>query len=66
MTILDDVRKTFGEAYLADAMRRGGGVGRTEDVAPIIAFMLSPVSGWIVGANLPVDGGLVASMQAAS
>jgi len=34
-----------------------GRVGRAEEVAAAILFLLDDVSGWITGATLPVDGG---------
>jgi NAD(P)-dependent dehydrogenase (short-subunit alcohol dehydrogenase family) len=40
-------------------------VGRSalpDDIAPAVAFLASPGSGWINGANLTVDGGFMAAM----
>jgi 3-oxoacyl-[acyl-carrier protein] reductase len=34
-----------------------GRVGEPGDVAGIVAFLLSPMSSWITGTNIPVDGG---------
>jgi 3-oxoacyl-[acyl-carrier protein] reductase len=34
-----------------------GRVGEPGDVAEIVAFLLSPMSSWITGTNIPVDGG---------
>ncbi|MCW2700113.1 MAG: family oxidoreductase [Blastococcus sp.] len=34
-----------------------GRVGEPADVAGIVAFLLSPMSSWITGTNIPVDGG---------
>lgn len=36
------------------------GIGQPEDVAHAAAFLLSPASRWITGADLPVDGGFTA------
>lgn len=36
------------------------GIGQPEDVARAAAFLLSPASRWITGADLPVDGGFTA------
>jgi NAD(P)-dependent dehydrogenase (short-subunit alcohol dehydrogenase family) len=59
--ILKDFRESLGAANVDDAIRRAGGVGTPEAIAPAILFLLQPESGWINGVNLPVDGGLVAS-----
>ena len=55
--ILKDFLETLGERAEEDAkiMDRPG---RPEDIAPVIAFLCSPASGWIRGANIPVDGGM--------
>jgi NAD(P)-dependent dehydrogenase (short-subunit alcohol dehydrogenase family) len=37
------------------------GLGKPEDVASTIAFLLSPASGFISGASIPVDGGYLNS-----
>ena len=34
-----------------------GRVGKPEEVAALILFLLSPESGWITGACMPIDGG---------
>jgi NAD(P)-dependent dehydrogenase (short-subunit alcohol dehydrogenase family) len=33
------------------------GIGETDDVVPLIAFLLSDGSRWITGQNIKVDGG---------
>ena len=39
-----------------------GRVGRAEDVANMVAFLLSPESGFITGQNIVVDGGMTRKM----
>jgi NAD(P)-dependent dehydrogenase (short-subunit alcohol dehydrogenase family) len=36
------------------------GAGQPEDVARAAVFLLAPATGWITGADLPVDGGFTA------
>jgi 3-oxoacyl-[acyl-carrier protein] reductase len=36
--------------------------GEPEDVAATVAFLVSPLAGYITGANIPVDGGMVRSL----
>jgi len=36
--------------------------GTPQDVAPVVAFLLSDMTAWIRGANIPVDGGQVANV----
>lgn len=36
--------------------------GSVEDVAPVVAFLLSDMTHWIRGANIPVCGGMLADM----
>jgi NAD(P)-dependent dehydrogenase (short-subunit alcohol dehydrogenase family) len=35
---------------------------KPEDIAGLVAFLLSPAAAYITGAYLPVDGGLTAAM----
>jgi NAD(P)-dependent dehydrogenase (short-subunit alcohol dehydrogenase family) len=34
-----------------------GRVGRTEEIADLIAFLLSPAAAWITGETIAIDGG---------
>jgi 3-oxoacyl-[acyl-carrier protein] reductase len=36
--------------------------GRPDDVADAVAFLVSPIAGYITGANIPIDGGMVRSL----
>jgi 3-oxoacyl-[acyl-carrier protein] reductase len=40
-----------------------GRVGRIEDIANLVAFVSSPLTGFINGANFRVDGGVVQSVN---
>jgi len=37
-------------------------VGRLEEIADTVAFIASPLSGYITGVNLRIDGGLSPSL----
>ncbi len=55
--ILGDFLQTLGARAEEDrkVMDRPG---RADDIAPVIAFLLSDLSGWIRGTNIPADGGM--------
>lgn len=59
--ILSDFVQTLG-ARAEEDMRVMDRPGRPDDIAPVAAFLLSSASGWIRGANIPVDGGMHAQV----
>jgi NAD(P)-dependent dehydrogenase (short-subunit alcohol dehydrogenase family) len=36
--------------------------GRPEDIAPLAVFLLSDMTTWIRGTNIPVDGGMASNI----
>lgn len=59
--ILSDFVQTLG-ARAEEDMRVMDRPGHPDDIAPVAAFLLSAASGWIRGANIPVDGGMHAQV----
>jgi len=55
--ILDDFKRAFG-AQMARNVERAGRPGRPEEIAEIAAFVLSPQSNWLKGADIAIDGGM--------
>ncbi len=60
--ILGDFQRVFGAA-MARNIERAGRAGNPEEVAEIAAFLLSPASHWIKGADIAIDGGMGAFNQ---
>lgn len=60
--ILGDFQRVFG-ARMARNVERAGRPGKPEEIAEIAAFMLSPASNWLKGADIAVDGGMGAFNQ---
>lgn len=63
--ILEDFKKTFGHEVVNRSISVTDGIGRPQDVAQTIIFLLSNAARWIVGAEIVVDGGLSASRVSA-
>lgn len=61
--ILADFLETLGERAEED-MRIMDRPGTPLDIAPVVVFLLSEGSRWIRGANIPVDGGMRAHIDA--
>lgn len=55
--ILPDFVETLGER-IEENRRVMDRFATPDDVAPVVAFMLSDMSAWIRGSNIPVDGGM--------
>ena len=62
--ILKEFRAVFGDPRVDSDIARVGRAGAPSDIAPAILFLCSDAARWINGANLPVDGGLEASVNA--
>jgi NAD(P)-dependent dehydrogenase (short-subunit alcohol dehydrogenase family) len=57
--LLDDFAKAFGD-QMAKNIARAGRPGKPEEIAAIAAFLLSPASSWLRGAEISPDGGMSA------
>lgn len=57
--ILPDFRASMGDAAIDTATAETGRLAEPDDIAPVIAFLLSPDAGWVNGVDVRVDGGLV-------
>jgi NAD(P)-dependent dehydrogenase (short-subunit alcohol dehydrogenase family) len=62
--ILGEFRQLFGDPRVDSDIARVGRAGAAPDIAPAILFLCSDGARWINGANVPVDGGLEASINA--
>lgn len=60
--ILPDFEESMGKSTLDWVRGVVGRHGAPGDVAPLVAFLVSPASAWINGANVVVDGGFMAAM----
>ena len=59
--ILGDFVKTLGPRAEED-MRVMDRPGTPQDVAPVVAFLLSDMTAWIRGTNIPTDGGMSSNL----
>ena len=64
--ILTQFRAVLGDARVDSDIARVGRSGTPADIAPAILFLCSDGARWINGANVPVDGGLEAAVNAES
>jgi len=55
--ILGDFQRAFGDKMTRN-VARAGRPGTAEEIAQIAAFVLSPASHWLKGADIPIDGGM--------
>jgi len=62
--ILTQFREVLGDARVDSDIARVGRAGASADIAPVVLFLCSDAARWINGANVPVDGGLEASINA--
>ena len=52
--------ESFRESVaLVDKLHPLGRMGRPEDIAQAVIFLVSPAASWITGVQLPVDGGML-------
>jgi NAD(P)-dependent dehydrogenase (short-subunit alcohol dehydrogenase family) len=57
--ILPDFRASMGDAAIDTATAEAGRLAEPDDIAPVIAFLLSPDAQWVNGVDIRIDGGLV-------
>jgi NAD(P)-dependent dehydrogenase (short-subunit alcohol dehydrogenase family) len=62
--ILKQFRAVLGDERVDSDIARVGRAGTTADIAPVVVFLCSDGARWINGANIAVDGGLEASINA--
>ncbi|WP_370341476.1 SDR family oxidoreductase, partial [Pararhodobacter marinus] len=55
--IFGDFQRAFGAAVDRN-VQRAGRAGKPEEIAQIAAFVLSPESNWLKGADIAIDGGM--------
>jgi NAD(P)-dependent dehydrogenase (short-subunit alcohol dehydrogenase family) len=60
--ILEDFVTSMGAARLEWARDVAGRYAEPEDIAPVIAFLISPASAWINGVTMVADGGVTGAV----
>jgi NAD(P)-dependent dehydrogenase (short-subunit alcohol dehydrogenase family) len=54
------VQKTLSEeAFMQIIKSHPLGIGKPDDIANIVAFLMSDEARWITGTSIPVDGGFI-------
>lgn len=61
--LLEDFRASMGAGHIDSAIRLQGRAATPDDVASVIAFLVSDEAGWVSGSNINTDGGLHAVRQ---
>lgn len=62
--ILMQFRDVLGDERVNQDIDAVGRAGTTQDIAPVVLFLCSDGARWVNGANIPVDGGLEAAVNA--
>lgn len=57
--LLPDFMTAFGDRA-TNGVARAGRAGSPDEIGALVAFLASPESGWIRGADIPCDGGIAA------
>ena len=62
--ILADFEEEMGKDVLNTLKTSVGRHAQPADIAPVLAFLLSPDAGWVMGQDIQVDGGFLAGISA--